>query len=118
MDSGSWVSPQLAVVARALDSDFAVNARTRILSGCPITTPHFNSAVDRHSATGPEGTLERSVKMLSSLVALLEPQPPWLAEVLRQSNVQSALSSDRDNETSIATGWATRLASVHSKFTR
>jgi len=116
MDSGSWVSPQLAVVARALDSNFAVNARSRILTGCPITTPQFDNAVDRHSATGPKDTLARSVKTLSSLVALLEPQPPWLAEVMCQSDTQSALPSDRNNGAFIATGWAARLASVHSKF--
>ncbi len=93
MDGGSWVTPQLAAVAKSLDPDFESNAKRRIAD-----------------------PTARSSKMLASLVALLVPEPAWLDEALQREDVQGAMSSDVDNGAGLASRWALRLASLHTIF--
>ncbi len=74
INSGSWVIPQLAAAASFRDPAFAQQARERLRAGYRVDTSRSAglSAPERHSATGPGGSLHRSAKTTASLIRLLE----------------------------------------------
>jgi len=83
-DAGSWVTPQLAVVAYIRDPNFQELAKARILARCPLQTARLTSLfpLQRHVALEPAGARPRSAKAGASLVRLMghiQPTPEWFA---------------------------------------
>lgn len=113
-DTGSWVSPQLAVVASLRDPQFAVKARVRIRSGCPQDTKSLDALLplERHVVEGPASTVERSAKSLSALVYLVGlslEDKGWLTQELQRDETRCLLAQDADFGGRIAENWLTNL---------
>jgi hypothetical protein len=104
---GSWVSPQLAVVASLVDPAFVSTAKARLDAGCPVELhPELASAspAARHSISGSTGTVGRSEKEANALVELLGLDRDALDPALRK-----LVSDDLDDGASIAVGWLARI---------
>jgi hypothetical protein len=111
-DSGSWVAPQLAVALSYCDRDFVVNAKNRILNGCPVMPPYGLSPVERHSATGPAGSAARSGKNMSSLIemlTMLETEDDWLSSLRQEPKLKKVLSADIDDSAGLTQSWMTGI---------
>ncbi|HEX5222138.1 MAG TPA: hypothetical protein VFZ59_21465 [Verrucomicrobiae bacterium] len=113
-DRGSWVSPQLAVVAWLRDLDFEVRARERISSGNFQDTTKIDclDPLERHVIAGPSTNAERSAKGLSALVYLIGKSVNaggWLANEMRRSEIKSRLAHDVDFGGKIAETWLGRV---------
>lgn len=109
-DGGSWISPQLGVVARQLDPEFERNARARIASRCPVFArlPRGIDAVSRHVMTGPASSVGRSAKAISALMAICRVSPgsrAWLPEHEAARDVQQMLEADVDRGGPLALEW-------------
>jgi len=110
IDSGSWVTPQLAAVAFLRDPMFADHAWERLRSGCRVNTFRSAgvSAVERHISGCPGGSVKRSAKTAASLVrlvGLLPQQPAGLIAQASTPDLVSLVSKDIDSSGSIAEGW-------------
>jgi hypothetical protein len=117
IDAGSWVTPQLAVVAYLRDPDFIDRARVRVQSRCPVDTSRFTSMTpfERHVAAGPAGAPQRSAKAVNALIYLLSlfPGPlDWLTTELASPDLATLLSEDRDHASSIAEHWLASLKTI------
>ncbi len=115
-DAGSWVAPQLAVVAYLRDPDFPEKAKVRVLSRCPVDLSRVTpmDALERHVVSGPAGSIERSAKAANSLIYLLKLQGPsdWLATELTSPDLATWLSTDCDGGSSIAGAWLHSLTTA------
>lgn len=119
IDSGSWVTPQLAVTAFLRDLTFSEQARLRIQSRCPVKEAALGSmsALERHLAAGPAGSTERSAKTAASLIELAKqlPQTPgWLGGELSNPDLARLLAKDIHQSSSIAKEWLTRVKKMLS----
>lgn len=95
-DSGSWVSPQLAVVLSMHDPDFVARAIERVQRGCPMTGDRWGDAVVGRPA--PKG--------LVALLAMLDEPAPEEARRLRAApEVIAARAEPHDDGERIATRW-------------
>jgi hypothetical protein len=115
-DKGSWVSPQLSVIAFLRDPAFETNAKERIKKGCPQDTTSIDRLppLERHIIAGPPINSERSAKGLSSLIYLIglsEKTKDWLAQELRRDEIMRILKSDLDCGGKIAEKWLNNLKS-------
>ena len=122
-DSGSWVSPQLAVTASQCDPDFASEARQRIEAGCPINTSRLDGIdwATRHSAAGPISFAMHSSKALASLVTICQIIPdvaPWLEQVIADENISGLLQGYTDGAEHIVTYWYKGIESVFPRVTQ
>jgi hypothetical protein len=115
-DAGTWVTPQLAVVAYLRDPDFSEPARERVQAGCPVDASRLapSSPLERHVAFGPAGAPERSAKAASALIYLRTLGGPseWLTTGPASPNLVTPLSADRDNASSIAAAWPGSLKTI------
>jgi hypothetical protein len=116
-DQGSWVSPQLAVIAWLRDPNFGSNAQARIRNGCPQDTTNIDllPSIERHVAAGPTSNSQRSAKGLSALVYLIglsEKAKGWLTKELKRDELARLLNQDEDFGGKIAEKW---LANVRLK---
>jgi hypothetical protein len=115
-DAGSWVTPQLAVVAYLRDPDFPGQARVRLEARCPVDAFRVtqSSPLERHLAVGPAGATERSAKAASALIYLLNLLGPsdWLTAELATPDLTALLSGDRDHASTIAEGWLLSLKTI------
>lgn len=114
IDKGSWVTPQLAAVAFLHDPLFADHARERLRSGCPVDTSRSAGlgAAERHSSTGPGGSVERSAKTAASLiglVGLLPQQTHWAIAETSSVKMMNLLKNDIDSSGLIAQRWLQML---------
>jgi hypothetical protein len=117
VDSGSWVTPQLAVAAYLRDPNFSELARVRILARCPLESSKLTSMtpLERHSAAGPGGIRTRSGKAAASLVrlvGLIRPSPEWLATELASPDLVALLAEDVDGSAQIAETWLAKLRTL------
>jgi len=116
LDSGSWVTPQIAVALFLVDPDFASQAHMRLVAGCPVVSEQPpTDPLERHSATGPAGTVERSAKCAAALLhlsQLLTPIPSWVQQVQASANIQVLLPQDIDRGGDIADGWLRRIKEI------
>jgi hypothetical protein len=117
LDSGSWVSPQLAVAAYLRDPAFSELAKTRLSAGCPLSPSRMSSmtSVQRHVAAGPSGARLRSAKAAASLLhlaGLRRPLPDWLAPVSTSRELVELLAEDVDRAGQIAENWLGNLQSL------
>lgn len=118
IDRGSWVIPQLVVVAAHVDPRFRERIRERVDAQCPVAVPSGLSPVERHSATGPEGQTDRSAKMLASILAMSTEFPDlaeWRAHILEDDRARAMLAVDAswNNSDKIVLSW---LGSLRSAF--
>ncbi|MFT3838669.1 MAG: hypothetical protein QM723_16945 [Myxococcaceae bacterium] len=119
MDDGSWVSPQLAVVASAVDPGFLEQARRRIEARCPISERLSGIPWEmRHSAAGPGSVVGHSAKLLSSLVAVVghsAAPPAWFAQQRDDAEVKAMIASDLDRGGFLALDWLARLHALRNE---
>jgi hypothetical protein len=115
-DAGSWVTPQLAVVAYLRDPDFRGQARVRVEARGPIDASRLtrSSPLKGHIAFGPAGVPERSAKSASALIYLLNLFGPsdWLTTELASPDLTALLSGDRDHASTIAENWLGALKTI------
>lgn len=113
-DGGSWVSPQLAVVAACIDDGFVARATSRIEARCDGTEPRVNvlSPAEKHSAGGPEGDFGRRCKGLAALLWICRARQEtsqWADERTAEPDIARMLASDIDHADGICQGWAVGL---------
>jgi hypothetical protein len=116
LDSGSWVTPQIATALFLVDPDFAAQARIRLEAGCPVdgNQPPMNP-LERHSAMGPAGTVQRSAKCAAALLHLAEMASPvlsWVHDVRASEQMQVLLAQDVDEANAIADSWLNRIRGI------
>ncbi len=116
-DTGSWVAPQLAVTAYFSDIQFVERAKFRIDTGCSVTPPRDLSPLERHSATGPAGTAQRSAKNMASLLNLCGRRAglsSWVANTRAQPTVIAMLRCDEngDKSANIVDHWFRRISEL------
>jgi hypothetical protein len=113
MDAGSWVTPQLAVTACYADDDFVGRACDRVARRCPVRVPIGLTPVERHVATGPQGSAGRSAKMFVSLLTACEEIPAlasWIAGVRADPEVLPLLDAEMsDGAAAIVARWRSSL---------
>ncbi len=120
-DAGSWVAPQIAVVLAEIDPDFLAEARRRLEARCPLDFSELQSlgVLERHSAAGPAGGVERCAKAacsLQSMVSRFAPPPEWLTAVVASPEHQALVASDIDSAGTIAQRWCVRLTKIRQKL--
>ena len=109
-DRGSWVNPQLAVIAFFHDPDFSQRARERLEKRCPIGLELSRpiSMLEVHVARGPGGNHQLSCKSMASLMALCPLIPSlagYVSELSGLEDVQRMIAEDWDKAGRIAQGW-------------
>lgn len=113
IDSGSWVTPQLIVTAVFVDPSFPEKARVRVDEQCPVLVPVGLTPEERHSATGPDGMLGRSAKILASLLAAsasIRSLERWASDLQRDVRIQQLLKEDEWNGSDkIVASWMTNV---------
>jgi hypothetical protein len=113
IDSGSWVIPQLVVTAVFVDPSFPEKARVRVAKQCPVIVPVGLTPPERHSATGAEGVVGRSAKMLASLLAASAAVPSlerWAADLQREAHTEQLLKEDEWNRSDeIVASWMSNV---------
>jgi hypothetical protein len=113
LDSGSWVAPQLVVTAYFADPAFQERLMERIRHRCPVTVPSALSPIERHSTTGPGSTVQRSAKLLASLLSMGK-RLPALSSFLQQASAEpdlaALLEKDIDNAAAITDSWCTQVS--------
>jgi len=117
IDAGSWVIPQLVVTALMVDRDFPIRLVERVESWCPVSVHLGLSPVERHSATGPANPIQRSAKLLGSLLsvgAVLPNLSSWIAGIREEPTAMDLLKQDRDDAPGIAAAWQRQLVEQFS----
>lgn len=112
VDAGSWVTPQLVVTAYFVDPKFPQRLVERMEALCPVSVRGSMSPLERHSATGPAGTTQRSAKMMASLVFIARRLPSlstWLDTIRADPRVTQLLEQDFDNSADITEEWLEQL---------
>ena len=113
--AGSWVTPQLLAVAAVRDPDFLATAATRASHGFPVVPPAGLSPPERHSATGPSSTPQRSAKELSAVLAMCDATgqgASWAHRIRANPDMARLLEADIDRGGDIAVRWLTSLRDI------
>jgi len=116
IDRGSWVSPQLVVIASLLDPGFVDQAKRRLLTRCPIAQGdrHAMAPTTAHVHHGPDDDRERSAKTFGALLQRLWQHPEdreWLKSRLTLADVMHEMFHDRGGQ-DFAREWARALAAL------
>jgi len=116
-DTGSWVTPQIGVALYLVDRDFEAQSRLRLEAGCPVDVSDLMlmAGVERHSAAGPAGNVERSAKAAATLLQLLRmssPVPIWVERVSDSENLRTLLAQDIDASATITESWLHRIQKI------
>jgi hypothetical protein len=116
LDRGSWVAPQLAVVLSRCDPQFVVNAKERIVAGCPVTPVDYGlTEHESYVVMGPDGSFERSAKAIGALLEILNTisaEAEWADRVSRDPGLQRFLPYSVKH----ATHWAGELEKRFSEL--
>jgi O-acetyl-ADP-ribose deacetylase (regulator of RNase III) len=121
IDRGSWVSPQLVVIASLLDPCFVDQAKRRLLVRCPIVQGerHTMDLMKAHVTHGPDDDRERSAKTFGALLQRLWQQPEereWLKSRLSLADVMHEMFHDSSGQ-DFAREWARALATLRTAVT-
>jgi hypothetical protein len=119
-DRGSWVTPQLAVVAFLTDANFEAEARRRILAWITPDSEWLPDAMALERPSRREisaylrGRRHGRPKALAALLTLCQllPSPVWLAVAQEHPLTRWLLSADDDRGGEIAQGWLQRFAEL------
>lgn len=106
--AGSWVSPQLLVVAADRDPDFDRTAQKRLTELCAVQPPRGLTSAERHSATGPACGRGRSAKEASAILEVAAGKP-WLAGAASDPALRELVAGDIDGGGQIASFWGHRV---------
>lgn len=120
VDTGSWITPQLAAALYLVDPDFAAEAQSRLEFLCPLDPSEIEklSSVDRHITMGPASARQRSAKTASALLRLLETKQPAAAHNLRANDdLQFLLKADMDASGEIAERWLSQIKTLTARDT-
>jgi len=96
IDGGTWITPQLAVVAYLTDPEFAARAQARIEARCPISPPPLEDETVHDESTGAQAAALLPAMMAASLLALCERSPalaPWAAAAREEPEIAAMLAS-------------------------
>lgn len=118
IDRGSWVTPQLVATAYLIDPDFRSHLVQRLENRCAISVPAGLSPLQRHSATGPAGAVQRSAKLQSALMSIGKRAPtlaPLLEPFSSDPEFMKLLKEDRDRSGEIAASWGDQVVAVFSE---
>lgn len=114
LDRGSWVTPQLVVVALLVDPDFPERAMSRVARRCPIAMPPGLPPMEPHLAARVDRG--RSAKMLASVLeaALLIPRmATWRAEIQSIPDIMELLKRNAyDQSDTITRRWFHRICAI------
>lgn len=119
LDTGSWVTPQIGVALSLVDPDFLRSAHERLEARCPLDASDLQrmTALERHSAAGPAGGVERSAKAAQTLLHLVRrraSQAEWLTDLVAAADFQTLLREDIDGSDGITEGWHERITAILS----
>jgi hypothetical protein len=112
VDAGSWVTPQLVVTAYFVDPEFRQRLVERVEAMCPVSVPGSMSPLERHSATGPASPVQRSAKLMASLVFVGRRLPstlPWVDAMCAKPRIAELLAQDVDDAAGICEDWLEQL---------
>jgi hypothetical protein len=117
LDRGSWVTPQVGVALSLTDPDFLRHARERLEARCPLDASDLRqmTPLQRHSAAGPAGVVERSAKTAKTLLCLVQKQSAgagWLNDLLAAPDFRSLLRQDVDASEEITEHWLQRVKAL------
>lgn len=120
LDRGSWVTPQIAVVLSLIDSKFEENSRTRLEALCPLDVSQLAAMhpLERHSAAGPAGRVERSAKAAKALCSLVRASAAdleWLDKLEASQAFREFIEQDIDAADLLARDWKERLLQLLGK---
>ena len=120
LDCGSWVTPQIAAALFLIDPDFPAQTRARLEVRCPVNSSELllMTQIERHSATGPAGTIHRSAKAAAALLQLAQmatPVPTWVQDMRAANDMQVLLAQDIDGSDEIAESWLNRIREIINK---
>ena len=105
---------ELPVSVYFSDIQFVERAKSRIDTGCSVTPSKDLSPLERHSATGPAGTAQRSANNMARLLNLCAPKAElshWMADTRSQPAVGAMLKCEesRDKSTKIVDHWFCKI---------
>lgn len=113
-DTGSWVSPQLAICAMVLDSGGFEDVRRRLLTRCVTRTEHLldTDPMWRHVEHGTAAVATHNLKGMAALIgAYAHVDPEWMATHIPLEDAFWALETDMwDHGEEIACSWIRELA--------
>lgn len=120
LDWGSWVTPQIAAALFLVDPGFHSQARARLEARCQVDSTQLRSMnpIERHSATGPAGSVPRFAKTAAALLqlaAMISPIPVWLQEMRAAKDMQALVAQDMDGSEEIAERWLNRIKEITGK---
>ena len=122
-DSGSWVSPQLAVLASILDPNFGSEARRRLLLRCPViprdSARTTDGAAPEGDAAEPASSVEPGSPSFKAMAALIERSARqldlrlWMLSHMPLEEAVVALLLEKDEGgAQLAAAWADRLSEL------
>jgi hypothetical protein len=114
---GSWVTAQICSTLSVVDPDFLQRARLRLEGGCPLDISELRAMtpIERHSAAGPAGSVERSAKAANALmllVRMISPRQKWIDDLQDSRALQKLLSEDDDAADQIADQWLNKARAL------
>ena len=119
LDTGSWVTPQIGVALSIVDPEFLQRARERLEARCPLDASDLRriTAIERHSAAGPAGSVARSAKAAQTLIQIVRTrssEAEWLDQLFAAPDFQALLREDFDGSDGIADSWSQRIRAIIS----
>jgi len=115
VDTGSWITPQLAAALCLVDPQFVTEAETRLEFLCPLDPSEIEklSSFERQITMGHASARQRSAKTASALLRLLEIKRPAAAYKLHANqDLQFLLKSDIDPSGEIAERWLHQITTL------
>lgn len=115
IDSGSWVTPQIAAAMCLIDANFVAEAVGRLEILCPLDPSEFQKLCDfeRQIAMGRASARQRAAKTAAALLRLLEIKQPAAAyKLYGNQDLQFLLKADIDRSGEIAEHWLARIRSL------
>jgi len=117
IDRGSWVTPQLVATAYLTDPAFQDHVSRRLENRCEVSVPTGLHPLAQHTATGPANRVQRSAKLLSSLMSIGRRVPslgPVVDRFSRDPDTRTLLEQDIDMSGQLAVAWCERVVTVFS----
>ncbi len=117
LDSGSWVTPQIASILSRCDPTFVGSAVSRLTDLCPLSNdPEYSiySRMKHHSSQGQADSHHRSSKSAAALFALL---PADVSDQFASNaDLHKLIGADHDDSADTATSWLARLLELDAQL--
>jgi len=115
IDSGSWVTPQLAVVGYFADPSFIEQAKSRVEAGCPVIFPEGLDASEIHDLSVSMDPVRESAKNLATLLFLCGQVPElssWYEKTRESPEVLAHLRKNIDRSAAITEKWLKEITDL------